>query len=130
MGKDGRGTPGRVVLKEHQPKLTLHALLRRRRSSLASFVKELGVTTHAGLARWCDRMGVVSPTQAEFEAIFPQKVNSPMEGVVVLEAPLVVDSETGNVIDVSVPDEIPPGEPIEVPPKKPRKRKDDQPSDP
>ena len=105
MSRDGRGTPGRIILKDHTPRLKLADLLRRRRTTLGAFVKELGFTTHAGLAIWCKRMGVTPPTHEEFVVAYPaaEKVNSPMEGVVVLEPPPVVDAESGQSIDPEAP---------------------------
>ena len=140
MSRDGRGTPGRTPLKDHEPKLKLSDLLRRRRTNLTAFVAELGVTTHVGLAIWCRRMGVVAPSPQDFETAFPpaSKVNSPQEGIVVLEAPPVIDSETGSPIDPDGP--IEPGlefvtdaeqpsfelyeGPCDAPQKKTRKKKD------
>ncbi len=135
MGRDVRGTPGRIVLKDHQPKLTLANLLRRRRTTLSHFVAELGVTTHASLEIWCKRMGVVAPTAAEFCVAFPaaSRVNSAQEGVIVLEAPPVIDEATGNVIDPDAP--VVPGievvttavePPTEAAQKKIRRKKDNQ----
>jgi hypothetical protein len=143
MSKDGRGTPGRIVTKDHQPRLTLANLLRRRRTDLGTFTRELGLTTHAGLQIWCDRMGVTAPNLEEFEVVFPptQKVNSPQEGVIVLEPLPVVNAETGLVLpdelvddagsdlELVLGDEIPPGEPIPLPQKKPRKKKDGSPTE-
>lgn len=102
MARDGRGNPGRIILK-NQPRLTLANVLRRRRTTLKAFVEELGFTTFAALSNWCDRMGIAAPTQAEFETLFPTRVNSPMEGVVVLEAPPVVDELSGQQIDPDAP---------------------------
>ena len=143
MSKDGRGTPGHIITKNHQPRLKLADLLRRRRSNLKAFIAELGVTTHAGLAIWCERMGVSAPSVEEFELAFPSTklVNSPQEGIIVLEPPHVVDAETGAVIDPDAPtvpgvevitshdDEIPFGEPLTVPQKKARKRREEQTTD-
>lgn len=100
MNRDGRGKPGRIVLR-NQPRLRLGDVLRRRRSTLAVLVGELGLTTYAGLTVWCRRMGVVTPTEAEFITAFPSagRVNSPREGVVVLEAPVVVAEHTGEPIE-------------------------------
>lgn len=105
MSRDGRGTPGRVALKTSAPKLKLADLLRRRRTTLTAFVNELGVTTHAGLAHWCVRMGVLPPSYEDFIAIFPpaERVNSAQEGVVVLNAPAVIDEATGYDIDPEAP---------------------------
>jgi len=89
MSRDGRGNPGRIVLKNSQPQLRLADVLRRRRSTLAAFISELGITTYTALEIWCKRMGVSSPSKEEFEVIFPPEVhiNSPQEGVIVLEPP-------------------------------------------
>jgi hypothetical protein len=103
MSRDGRGTPGRFTLKRSdRPRLKLADLLRRRRQTLTSIVAELGFTTHAGLAVWCDRMGLLSPTPEEFALAFPpaQKVNSPQEGIIVLEALPVIASETGEPLEL------------------------------
>lgn len=49
-------------------------------------IDDFGVVTYAGLVGWCDRLGVVPPTQEEFDAAMPPVlVNSPQEGVIVLE---------------------------------------------
>ena len=104
MAREGHGVPGRIVLK-NQPKLTLANLLRRRKTTLAKFVVELGVTTHSGLLQWCNRMGVIAPSTEEFTEAFPgaARVNSAREGVVVLEAPPVIDEPSGAVIDPDAP---------------------------
>lgn len=138
MSRDGRGTPGRIIVKDHQPRLKLADLLRRRRTTLQAFISDLGVTTYASLEIWCKRMGVAPPAPEEFTVAFPAaaKINSPMEGVIVLEAPPVVDAETGNDIDPEAPIEEP-GVAVVTgiesqadPQKKARKKKAVQPIDP
>lgn len=132
MSRDGRGNPGRIVLK-NQPRLTLAAVLRRRRSNLKTLVTDLGVATYAGLTNWCDRMGIVPPDKWEFDALIPPlKVNSPQEGVVVLEPPPVVDEQSGLPIDPEAP--VEPGVevvtgPSDQPQKKRRVKKDSQPDE-
>lgn len=105
MSRDTRGNPGRIVLKNHQPKLRLADVLRRRRSTLGALVKELGVSTYPGLEIWCGRMGVVPPTLQEFQSVVPpdMKVSSPQEGVIVLEPPPVIDERSGMQIDPDGP---------------------------
>jgi hypothetical protein len=129
MSRDGRGRPGRIVLK-NQPRLRLADVLRRRRSTLKALVGELGVSTYAGLEIWCARMGLVPPTDDEFSVIFPSKVNSPQEGVIVLTPPPVIAEPTGQPIDVEPikePETV--EEPTEPSQKKRRGRKDGLPSD-
>jgi len=105
MSRDGRGNPGRIVLKNNQPQLRLADVLRRRRTTLAAFIAELGITTYTSLEIWCKRMGVNSPTQAEFEVVFPPQVhiNSPQEGVIVLDPPVIEDQRDDNIIDAMAP---------------------------
>lgn len=128
MKRDGRGNPGRIVLK-NVPRLRLVDVLRRRRSTLKALVTELGLTTYAGLEIWCARMGMVPPAEADFNLVFPPeaKVNSPREGVIVLEPPPVISEATGR----ELPEPPPEGacEPSEPSQKKRRGRKDGQPSD-
>jgi hypothetical protein len=87
--------------KRNLPKLKLADLLRRRKMSLKQLLDEFGITTYAALLIRCDRMGVVPPEQDEFDAVIGTKiVSSPTEGVVVLEAPPVIDDATGKEIDI------------------------------
>jgi hypothetical protein len=134
MSRDGRGNPGRIVLK-NQPRLRLADVLRRRRTTLKKLLDEIGLSTYGGLINWCARMGIAPPTADEFDAVIPptSKVNSPQEGVVVLEPPAVVDEHTGQPIDPEAP-VLEPGvevvtEPTEPAQKKRRAKKDNQPSD-
>lgn len=126
--------PGRIVLK-NQPRLRLVDVLRRRRSTLAILVGELGLSTYSGLALWCRRMGIVPPDEAQFVAAFPaaNRVNSPQEGVVVLEPPVVIAEHTGSPVeleashvDTEAGPEPPTGAP-EASQKKRRPKKDDPP---
>ena len=120
---------------KNQPRLTLAAVLRRRRTTLKKLVDELGVSTYTALVNWCDRMGITPPERAEFDEVFPPalKVNSPQEGVVVLDPPPVVDEHTGRNIDPEVP-VLEPGvevvtEPTDPPQKKRRTKKESQPDE-
>lgn len=69
------------------PRLRLIDLLRRRRVSFDVFLKEHGITTYEGLTIRCNSMGVATPTVEEFAATLPPVVNSPQEGIVVVESP-------------------------------------------
>lgn len=137
MARDGRGTPGRIELKNHQPKLRLADVIRRRRTTLRAFIDSLGITTYAALDNMCRRLGVVSPTEEEFLTAMPlaQRVNSPMEGIIVLEPPAVVDDISGRQIDPEAPiqapgievkirSDEPDPEPTEGTQKKPRRKKE------
>lgn len=86
MSRDGRSNPGRIVLK-NQPRLHLADVLRRRRSTLATLVSQLGIMTYAALDIWCGRMGLVVPSETEFCAACPiaRRVNSPLESAMVIE---------------------------------------------
>jgi len=77
---------------KNMPKLKLSDLLRRRKMTLQQFLNEFGITTHEGLSLRCARMGILPPDASEFETLFPSSkaVNSPQEGVVVIETNTVV----------------------------------------
>lgn len=144
MSRDGRGNPSRMVLK-NQPRLKLSDLLRRRKMTLKQMLTEHGITTYETLVIRCGRMGVTPPTEQEFHDVVPKPVNSPAEGVVVLEPPPVVEEQTGREIDPEAPVEepgiivltdtpyVPPVKnalvELDRPQKKPRKKKDDQPTE-
>jgi hypothetical protein len=157
MSRDVRGNPSRYVLK-NQPRLKLADLLRRRKMTLKQFLDEFGISTYETLSIRCARMGITPPLLAEFNDVVPPnaRVNSPQEGVVVLEAPPVVDEISGRQIDPDAPVEqpgiivltdrpyIPPTREVETqeavpmleaetdveqPQKKPRKRKESPPNE-
>jgi len=83
------------------PKIKLNDLLRRRKMNLKQMLDEHGITTYEGLLIRCDRMGCLPPTEDEFFAAEPRSfVNNPVEGIVVVDPPLVVDDLAGRRIDV------------------------------
>lgn len=148
---DGRGIPGRYTPK-NQPRLKLSDLLRRRKMHLKQMLDERGITAYETLAIWCHRIGVVPPTEAEFREVMPVRINSPQEGVVVLEPIKVVDEISGRTIDPEAPVEEPgvlvltdhpyepfkppfpeveetPSEAQDRPQKRLKRKKDDQPLD-
>lgn len=67
--------------------------------SLKQMLDEHGLTAYETLVIRCKRMGVQPPSLAEFKAVVPEPVNSAQEGVVVLEAPKVIDEISGRPID-------------------------------
>lgn len=93
----------RITLK-NLPRLKLTELLRRRKMTLKQLLDSFGITTYAGLVNHCERVGVNPPSEAEFRVAHPlPPVNSPQEGVVVLEPPPVVDEISGKHIDPDAP---------------------------
>jgi hypothetical protein len=125
MSRDGRGNPGRYELK-NQPRLKLVDLLRRRKMTLKQLLDEFGISTYEALHIRCERMGVTAPTHDEFDVVMPPTrawVNSATEGVVVVEAPPVIDEISGREIDPEAPVEAPSvtvtSEPF-VPPTRPQ----------
>ena len=101
MSRERRGNPGRIISKSIQSRLRLADVLRRRKTTLRAFIDSLGLTTHGSLEIMCKRLGVVAPTLEEFDEARPEteRVNSPQEGVIVLEAPPVIDEISGKEID-------------------------------
>ena len=91
-----------IVKLKNLPGLHLNDLLRRKKTSLAQFINDFGISTYEGLKARCERIGVISPTLEQFEQVVPQHVNSPTEGVVVLEPPPIVHEHTGKIIEDEV----------------------------
>lgn len=90
----------------NMPKLKLQDLLKRRKMTLVTLLGEFGITTYEGLKIKCDRMGVVPPAEADFtEALGVNKleVNNPQDGIIVVEAPRVIEEQTGRAIDPEAP---------------------------
>lgn len=87
------------------PRLQLADLLKRRKMSLLQFVTEHAITTYEGLCARCEWMGVSPPTDEQYGELVPSQrvVNSPQEGVVVVEAPVVIDEMSGKAIDPEAP---------------------------
>ena len=77
------------VFVKNLPRLHLLYLLQRRKTTLGDFIAESGITTYDDLIGRCERLGVVPPTVEEFSAVRSQhpleRVNSPQEGIVVIE---------------------------------------------
>lgn len=96
------------------PGLKLTDLIRRRRLSLKQFVDQFGITTYQALDERCHRMGVSCPSHEEWSAVAPQPVNSPTEGVVVLDPPPVVKESSGKPIDPDTNEVIPAPPAVEV----------------
>lgn len=76
--------------KKSMSKVNLVDLLRRRKSDLTKFLTETGIVAYDTLKNHCNTMGVNPPSIEEFVAAsgnpYPTPiVNSPAEGVVVLE---------------------------------------------
>lgn len=95
--------------------ITLEALLRRRRTSLARYMESTGIHTYEALLERCKSIGVNPPSRAAFSAAHPEFVSSPAEGVVVVPPMGPTISERT-------------GEPVEAPKKK--RAKGDAPQQP
>lgn len=127
----------RIILK-NTPRLQLADLLKRRKMTLLQFVTEHAITTYEGLCARCEWMGVSPPTDEQYKVGVPSQaiVNNPQEGIIVVEAPIVIDEMSGRSIDpeapvvpgISVVTDKKPSEHVAVhiadPPKRSRKKKD------
>jgi len=66
--------------------------------SLNDFITESGVQSYVGLQERCTRIGVLPPSNEEYAALRPGVVTSQSDGIVVLDAPQVIDERTGDVL--------------------------------
>ena len=69
------------------PQLHLSNLLKRRKQTLRKFVTDLGVTSYDGLVKLCQTIGVIPPSESEYNTVIPVAVNSPQDGIVVIADP-------------------------------------------
>lgn len=71
------------------PALRLTDLIKRRKSTLKKTLVDLGVSTYEGTLNMCSRMGVIPPTEHEFNAALgitvSSNVNDPQDGIVVVD---------------------------------------------
>lgn len=69
-------------------RVTLESMLRKKRTTLESFLKESGITTYDVLISRCSSIGVVPPEESEFLDAMGNPVTHeftmPTEGIVVL----------------------------------------------
>lgn len=91
-----------IVKLKNLPGLHLNDLLRRKKTSLSQFINDFGISTYEGLKARCERIGVISPSIEQFEEVMPKHVNSPTEGVVVVDPPSAVHEHTGKIIEDTV----------------------------
>lgn len=89
---------------KNMPRLQLKDLLRRRKMTLRQLLDESGTTTFAGLCQYCDRLGVGSPTETEFNVAFPAAImiSNPQHGVVSLPPLPIISEVTGKEIEEEV----------------------------
>ena len=84
------------------PQLHISTLLRRRKIRPKDWLQQQGITNYEALLRRCANVGCAPWTQEEFLKFKLPVVNSPSDGIVVLEPPLVIDEKTGSVIDPTI----------------------------
>ena len=81
------------------PPIRLQDLLKKRRTNLKAFVKNTGIATYATLQQKCNKLGVSSPTEDEFNEALGETISSPQEGIIVLDPPDLL-KDTGEKIKV------------------------------
>jgi len=86
-------------------KVSLLSVLKRRKSSLKTFLQETGIITYELLKNRCDSMGVIPPEELDFlEAVGVtsvdalRNISSPTEGLIVLDPPKLVKENTGETL--------------------------------
>jgi hypothetical protein len=108
------------VPKPVAPTLSLFDLLKRRKTNLSSWSKETGNTTYAAVVNYCDRLGVISPTEEQFKICCPEVVTDQANGVIVFDVKNMQQPECYIAEPTEASQSDPCAESIE-PPKKKRK---------
>ena len=89
----------KITRKSTEPSIKLLDLLRRRRITLKKFISDFGINSYESLKLRCERMGVVPPAEFKFNEVKGEEfVNSPTDGILVLEAPKIFKEKTGEEI--------------------------------
>jgi hypothetical protein len=108
---------------KNMPRMRLADLLRRRKMTLAQFVKESGIQAYGAMIDRCRALGVQPPSEEEYLVVVPVPVSVQQDGVVVIEAldPVSTQQEFEfdphfGQIEVEIPDTQ----------KKPKKKKESQ----
>jgi len=82
------------------PPIKLENILRKKKTTLKSFLSSSGIFSYQTLLQKCEKMGVSPPSEKEFrEAVGDVAVSSPQEGIIVLDSPALL-KETGEKLDV------------------------------
>ena len=84
--------------KKSLSKVTLISLLRRRKNSFKTFLEQNGIVTYERLISRCSSLGVVSPTEEQFNnelGVGLRTTSSPTDGIVVV----VIEPEPDPVYD-------------------------------
>lgn len=89
----------RRVPPDNTPKITLTNVLKRRKMNLAAYVKESGIASYGALLESCKRIGVIPPSEADYDKVAAEDVSIPTEGIVVMPAPPVIAESTGQTFE-------------------------------
>lgn len=97
---------------DNTPKITLVSVLKRRRTNLTAYMKDLGISNYGALRESCKRMGVIPPSEEEFKRCQGDEVVSvPTEGIIVLPPPPVILESTGETLEPDLLTDLPSEDP-------------------
>ena len=82
-----------------QPPIRLVDLLKKRRTTLRDFVKNMGISAYSTLVEKCKKMGVSAPEEGQFQEALGGNYSSPQEGLIVLDPPTLT-KDTGQKVSV------------------------------
>ena len=82
-----------------KPPIKLLDLLKKKKLTLSTFLKDTGVVTYQKLQEKCRSLGVSPPSEEEFKKVIGEPISSPQEGVVVLDPPILT-KDSGQKVDV------------------------------
>lgn len=90
-------------------KVKLVDILTKRKKTLKIFLKEMGIVTFESLKIRCNNMGVLPPSQEEYDnamgnPIIPE-ISSPTEGIVVLSSPSLQEDAFESKVETFNPQE-------------------------
>jgi len=112
----------KITRKLNLPAISLVDLLRKRKMTLEKFVNEFGLASFESLKIRCERMGVAPPSEELYNSVKSTVVvNSPPDGILVMEAPKFIAENSGKeltFVELDEPlQEIEPEDLNKVPPE-------------
>jgi hypothetical protein len=89
----------KITRKNATTAIKLSDLLRKRKITLSKFIVDFGLHSYESLKTRCERIGVAPPDIETYKkAKGSDVINSPTDGIIVLDFPKIIDEKTGEEI--------------------------------
>ena len=91
----------KITRKNATTAIKLSDLLRKRKITLSKFIVDFGLHSYESLKTRCERIGVAPPdTETYKKAKGSDVINSPTDGIIVLDFPKIIAEKTGEELNL------------------------------